>query len=526
MKRAFAILIGVMMLCGFVFAQDRETEARKTYLEASQAVRSENYKEAERLLKRILAEYSDTEVALKADELLNSITGKLRAANLPKVPGFYVLLKNGDLVQVEKLLVNEGFLGGSQVRYATFKQEAVLQVYADEPDRFYIYNPKASLSQIKWAGSTKEEVPKGAEPTDNWIIFDNWYVRTEQGQFNYDDVVYNEVKPGFFEIVIPANFSPTIPTGALLMDGSPYLGVVVIQPKMVNALYPLMEFWGPSAIGKSQQIVNPLLRKYPNKAELYLFSAILSYKNDYKRDKLPTEAKELALKGLQLGLFSTEVSANIIQHLKDLLRYCCSDSLLFSNAVKDDDTESSLLAKQKVLSNLPLGCYTRSHKEQMAIASNYAALGDYNNALLAADKAIEIFKKSKPKKPGLFRVQIQLLPGEVEKKEPFSLDKALIDYESDIEFDLVENFKKNIQCEQILAQVRKDYIDAAGDPNAGLKLIDKAKDYNKNNIVVYQMKAQLLQKIGKEKDAEKALKEIDKAEERIEKERMKRLAEY
>jgi hypothetical protein len=37
------------------------------------------------------SDYLDTEIALKADELLNSITDKLKEQILPNTPGFYVL---------------------------------------------------------------------------------------------------------------------------------------------------------------------------------------------------------------------------------------------------------------------------------------------------------------------------------------------------------------------------------------------------------------------------------------------------
>ncbi|MBN1639281.1 MAG: hypothetical protein JW866_09950 [Ignavibacteriales bacterium] len=65
----FAVGILIILTPCLCFSQEeREAEARKLYLEASKLVRAEEFQKAERILKQILDDYIDTEIALKADE--------------------------------------------------------------------------------------------------------------------------------------------------------------------------------------------------------------------------------------------------------------------------------------------------------------------------------------------------------------------------------------------------------------------------------------------------------------------------
>lgn len=504
---SFIVLISLSMIS---FAQEeREAEARKLYLEASRLARAEDYKPAESILNIILSDYIDTEIALKADELLNSITDKLKAQALPKTPGFYVLLKNGDLVQLEKLVLKKGTYLGNYISYTAFKQENVTEIYADELAGFYIYHPKADLSQIKCSSFNKEEVPEGGMPTDNWIIVDSWYVQTEQGRFASGDIVFEEVKTGLFKISFSNNFSPINATGAALLDGSPYCGIVIIQPKMSSSLYPLMKYWNPGQIQASQEIVKPLLQRYPEKPEVHLISGVITYKQGYDYPWGPVRAKKAALAGIKATTTAPNTPPQVIEHLKALLNQCLIDSVITANLISGNETKEQLSDKISALNRFEWWAEKNAHYHWYeAKAAILGQLGYYEMALKMCDRALEQFKLYGEKGTSLFGTKLSVTTGR-EQITGFQIQTALNNYAGNYK-KKTEKLRKYIESEQILAQVERDYIDGTGSPKDGLKLVDKARKKDKNNEHVYLLRAALYEKLGDEKNRRKALNEVEK----------------
>ena len=99
------------------------------------------------------------------------------------------------------------------------------------------------------------------------------------------------------------------------------------------------------------------------------------------------------------------------------------------------------------------------------------------------------------------------------EEEKLHFQKFLNDYSSKNK-KISENIKDYTESEQILAEVKRDFIDATGDPQAGLELIKKARGKDKRNENVYLMQARLYEKLGDQKNKDKALKEATDTKEK------------
>ena len=500
------LLISLILLFLFpsiCFSQvDREAEARKLYLEASQLVRAEDYTMAEEKLNIILEQYLDTEIALKADELLSSITEKIKQTSLPTTPGYYILLKNGTLIELQKLR--------RQDNDVMFLQKDVLEIYADEFDKFYVYNPKASLSSVSWVGLAGYKPPEGQE-VDRWKLVENFMIPTSQGDITYDKLVFNELKTGLFEIKFPDQFSPTEPFGAALVDGTPYIGVVIVQREMIDALYPLMEYWNSGQVQYASEIITPLLRKYPQKPELNLFAGVIQYKQSHTSISGQEKAKKLAINGLEVAKKDGNVRRDVVNDLEALLWQCRTDSAI-NAAQESGDTPEQLRSKLSMLEKFDTwGVANANYRWFNAKALLHCMLGEYESALDLCDRSLELFDTYGESGFSFLGTRVTIKSGS-EEAPKFTIRKALNNFDEDNE-DRSESLKNYIESEQILAQVEKDYIQANGDPEKGLDLVDEAEDKDDHNPHVYLLRATLYEKLGDMEEAKDAREEAE--EERV-----------
>jgi tetratricopeptide (TPR) repeat protein len=503
MKKLFSffplliIILGLYLMSMSCYAQaDKEADARKLYLEASQLVRSEEFTLAEEKLKTILSDYSSTEIALKADELLNSIMDKVKAASLPTVPGYYVLLKNGSLVELKKLRVV-----GTDI---TFLQQDAVEIYADEFDKFFVYNPKTTLSAVTWSSLTGYPAPKG-QPTSNWRILPEFQIPTKQGVLTNDKVVFTELKTGLFEVKFPDKFSPTGPIGAVLTDGTPYVGVVIIRPEMVDALYPLMEYWKTEQMSAASTLVNPLIRKYPEKPELNLIAGVIQYKQSSQAGSGPEKALKYAQKGIDAGNKQPSTPRQVLGDLESLLGQCRTDSAIAAGVPDASDSKDLLRTKLTTLESFDTWAVGNANfKWFNAKALLHCKLGEYDKALALCDQSIELFK-TYGNLTSFLGITIQTNPNEEAK---FSIQKALNDFSKDNK-NRAEKLKDYIESEKILDQVEREYIQVPGDPEKGLKLVESAEDKDDNNERVFILKATFYDKLGKADKAKDARKDAE-----------------
>lgn len=501
MKRNFLISIIILFLFPLICLsqEDREAEAKKLYLEASRLVRSEDYTMAEEKLNKILDEYIDTEIALQADELLSSIMEKVKEASLPTTPGYYVSLRNGTLIELQKLR-----LEGSDV---TFLQKDAVEIFADEFDKFYVYNPKANLSSVSWLGLSGYEAPEGQE-ISRWQVYQNFVIPTKQGDLTYDKLVFNEFKPGLFEIKFPDKFSPTQPFGAALTDGTPYVAVLVIHPEMVDALYPLVEFWDSGQISASDELVKPLLRKYPEKPELHLISGVIQYKQSYLGGSSQEKAKEFALNGIKAANKAENTPKQVVADLESLLGQCRTDSAIVASEPGSTDSEDQLRTKLMTLEQFDKWAVANAnYRWYNAKALLYSRLGEYEGALDMCDKSKELFKEYGEKGFSFLGTKVTVQVGP-EEEAKLSMQKSINNFDNDSK-KRTEKLKDYIESEQILAQVENEYIQGTGDPKKGLKLIDDARGKDKHNEHAYMLRAAMYEKLGDSKNAEKAREEAE-----------------
>ncbi len=118
MKRFFLIIVilsvvAVTGLFDFGYCGSKE-EAQALYLEASKLIREENYADAKALLERILEEYPDEEIAIKADEKLSEISNKAdkqkKERTFYKGPALYVTYLSGKIEAFEAYKITKNNL--------------------------------------------------------------------------------------------------------------------------------------------------------------------------------------------------------------------------------------------------------------------------------------------------------------------------------------------------------------------------------------------------------------------------------
>lgn len=96
--RAFLFCLA-LLLCAQAIGGE-EVTAQSLYLQASSLIREGNYADAKVLLERILAEFPNDEIAIKADEKLSEILDQAKAQARDRMfrtgPGLYVILNDGE----------------------------------------------------------------------------------------------------------------------------------------------------------------------------------------------------------------------------------------------------------------------------------------------------------------------------------------------------------------------------------------------------------------------------------------------
>ena len=533
MKQLIFLLITIFVFSAIspVIAQTPEDEkiAKSLYLKASKAIRAENYQEAVKLLTQILDEYSDSEVALRADEKLSEIADEAKIAGLPKTPGFYLVESSGGIVELPQKPLKQGSPYAMSITWATFSEDAITRIYADELSKFIVYRPKGNLQDVSWngLGSLGTTNAEGVVvPSGNWRLWEEWEVPSVVGKpFGSSQVVFEEIKPGMWEVGFPTVFSPSSPYVYGLTDGSGKVGLLVVEAKMVHAFYPVLEMWDKASISAvAAGSLAKQLKKHSTNPDLHFFDAILNYKAAYKANKPQTEALAIARQAVELSS-QNEVTPKVVTDLNALIGYCLADSTVSANAIHPDDAPEVKSRKYEALqsaffSELPPDLFW----VQEQIARNHAHMGEFDEAIMVAEKAVKTFKEKKPKTGiSLFgvtlKVEVQIGP----PKPPEALDihDALTCYTLKPEWERIKDLKKEMESEKFLGQA-VELIEAGGTDKEIEKALKEAKGKNKNNIRCYEAMVDFYNKIGKPKDAEKAQKDIKKANERITKLEMNR----
>lgn len=115
----FLFLATILVLFAVVLAAATSARAEETaqslYLQASQLIRTGDYATARTLLERILHEFPNGEIALKADERLTAIIGRAQAQAKERIfaagPGLYVVWKDGRTEALPAFLLTNNNVG-------------------------------------------------------------------------------------------------------------------------------------------------------------------------------------------------------------------------------------------------------------------------------------------------------------------------------------------------------------------------------------------------------------------------------
>lgn len=491
MRNIFLILLVSLLLPIPSFAQERDGEARELYLKASSMIRDEQYKDAKVLLEQILSEYGDTEIALKADEKLNEILGKIEAASLPTIPGCYIKKLSGDLVKLEKEpLINAGYSGkeiatikdylvaqGNPVRLILFLNSPT--VTADEVESFIIFNPnQANISDVGWNYVSKNDgylvdLPESAKgKSAYYILYPTWSDNSTDGTtVKSDEVIKQKIAEGMYEIKFPKSYFPQRNTLFALIDGSGYAFPFLLAPTRVMILKATyLDTWNLTDNGITD--VSNAIKEIPNNSELYYILSILHYRRGEFDD---------AIIATQKG--SKIANSEISNYLNSISEYAqiAKEFTLIENSVRNGDEEQGGLTSrlQEILMK-----NQKLHQAHFLLANIYFDLKEFELASEQGNKAIYSIDQLKDEK-GVYAL--------LEKYSKDSKKKY-------------EKFTQNADCEGLLSVIRINYIDGASDANEGLKMCDKAKKLNDDNPYVYDVKAQIYNKIGKSKDAKKQAK--------------------
>ncbi|GEM_PF-2030153 len=506
------------------FGQTPEDEkiAKSLYLKASKAIRDGDMSEAVRLLTQILDEYSESEVALQADEKLSEISDEAKIADLPKTPGFYWVERSGKITEMATRDIKKGAPYELSTVYATFAQEEIPEIFADELEKFIVYRPKGTLQDVYWTSFfplINVDANGNKTLSGNNKMFKDWEVPSVDGDpFGSSLVVFEEIKPGMWEVGFPTIFSPAEPVMCGLIDGSGQVGLVTVQSKMVHSFYPFLEFWKKAEIDlASTNYISKQLEKYPDNPDLHFFDAILHYKTAYKNDQPQTDALEIARKAQELSK-TNEVTPKVVTDLNVLIEYCIADSIVRANTILASDSPDVKAEKHAALkSYVPDKVPADMFWIQKQLTRNHACVGEFDEAILIADKAIDTFKKKKPN-TGIsilgLNVKAEISIGKPGKPEAFNIHDALTCYTLEPEWVNIKELKDEMESAKWLDQAIK-LINSGGEDKDIEKALKEAKGKDKNNIDCYKAMAGYYNKIGKPKDAEKAEKDIEKAKKRL-----------
>lgn len=535
MKALVLLLITILVFSAIspVFGQTPEDEkiAKSLYLKASKAIRAENYQEAVSLLTEILDEYSDSEVALKADEKLTEIADKAKIANLPKTPGSYWVETDGKILEMATKALQKDAPYEYGTVWATFSLDQIPQIFADELSKFIVYRPKGDLQDVYWTRfysiSTLDAKGKYV-PSGNFGMLKEWEVPSvDGGPFGSSQVVFDEIKPGMWEVGFPSVFSPAYPVICGLIDGTNQVRLVIVSSKMVHSFYTFLEIWDkPKLDYASSKYISKQMAKHPNNPDLVFFDAILKYKMAYKEDRDQTEALAAARKAIELSQ-SNEITPKVVTDLSVLVEYCIADSVVRANSIDWVDSPEVRSQKHSALQayyseKVPTDLFWI----QEQIARNHAFVGEYDEAILVAEKAVKNFKDKKPNfGTSLFGIKIKL---EVESSigppkmpDAFDIHDALSCYILKPEWECFKDLKKEMESERFLGEALT-LMESGGTDKEIEKALKNAKKKNKNNIPCYEAMVKFYTKLGKSKDAQKAEKDIKKANKRLTKLEMSR----
>jgi len=517
-------LILAISLISIAFGQTPEDEkiAKSLYLKASAAIRAENYEEAVRLLTQILDEYSESEVALQADQKLSEISEQANLAGLPKTPGFYWVENSGKISEMVTKPMKEGSPYPLNTIYATFSQEELPEIFADELRKFIVYRPKGSLKEIYWTSLVPllDTDAKGQQvPSGNYMVQKDWEVQSVVGSpFGSSKIVFEEIKPGMWEVGFPTVFSPSLPVACGLLDGSGNVGLLIVQSKMVHSFYPFLEFWDKGRIDfASSHYIDKQLAKHLGNPDLLFFDAVLTYKTAYKKDQPKTEVAVIARKALELSR-DNPITPKVLGDLNILLQYCVTDSVVRANSVHQEDAPEVKSRKNEALKSYHAdGVPTDLFWVREQVARNQAGVGEYDEAIVVADGAVEAFKKKKPNTGSSLLggiVTVKVATAKPDVPESFDIHDALSCYTLEPEWERIKDLKKEMESERFLARALELKANG-GDAKEIEQALKEAKGKNNDNIRCYEAMIDFYGGSGRAKDVETAEKDIEKAKKRM-----------
>ena len=516
MRNIIITLMVVLFLSSFCLSQDKEAEGRKLYLEASSLIRNEKYKDAKEILEIILSDYIETEIALKADEKYNEILKMIKAASLPKVPGSYIKKKSGELIKIEKESINSAQMGPDGVTEMTLREmlgaplvEFLLfskytEIAADEIESFIIFNPnQTQTAEIKWqhvksskVGQAPRIKPKGetlpGKEKTWYILTDEWLdITTTGATIKSGELFKSKISEGMYEIKYPLEYIPQGNRFFALTDGSGEAFPFMLTPTKLTILKTkYLNVWntGKSGIDEAIQAV----KEHPDNIELYRLLSILHYRrNEFQ------EAESVANKGLLL----TESMENYdTSNFDKIIAYSNAAIIVNSNLPELHADEQKLALKITSLSEA-LKINPNSHQANIALAQVYLGLKDFDESIEKGNEALRLVK---------------------ELNNPTLFDATLEQYSKNT-LKTYNKFVGHVSSEKLLKEIREIYIDGNGNAKQGLKTCDKAKKFDTNNPNVYDVKAQVYQKMG---DIKKAIKQAKTALKKAKKLKMEDISYY
>ncbi|MFQ5751007.1 MAG: hypothetical protein ACE5HI_03345 [bacterium] len=252
MKRITIFLFATLFcFSSLSYSQDNEADARKLYLEASRLIREENYQEAKILLEKILSDYLDTEIALKADERLNEILDEIEKASLPQTPGIYINKRSGELLKLQGEPILSAGLGKKaktlmdMMDAASNRAEFILfttyvHVASNEIESFIIFNPnQTNIANVNWVYTeyvddrqvTWMDVPKEAQGRDKYVLYPRWTSHSTNGDvIKSVNLLKSKLEDGMYEIKFPKELHPKNNLAYAILDGSRYAFPFVLTP--------------------------------------------------------------------------------------------------------------------------------------------------------------------------------------------------------------------------------------------------------------------------------------------------------
>lgn len=478
-----------------VFSQDNKAEAQKLYLKASALIRQENYSEAKLILEEILNKYSDTEIALEADKKLNEITGLIKNANLPKIPGVYAKLKSNEFIKLDKeVLLKAGLakpgasnmydlLDAPSVNYILFETYNTLAF--DEVVSIIVYNPNqsdlskimlCSVDIIKNGTRTWIDEPSSSKGKSKYVLISEWKCNTIDDKIiKSDELIKTKIGDGMFEIKFIENKIPSCDK-FILNDGLGFAYPIIMMPsKVVFLKEKYTNLWDISENGANE--IENAIKNQPQNIELFKIRSIYEYR------------KENYEKAIEYSNFGLKIDPNS-KDFETIINFSRTFQELFKNKFDSKLSPEEMLSKINFYEGI-IQLNQDSYEPNYYLFYIYYSNKNWEKADIYLRKSIELFDKVYNDKTISLLYPYKYIP-----KKHFN------EYN-----DQLESYINLIEQERQLVDIISRYLDGNENIEEGITKCLELKKLFKTNEHYFEILSNLYFKANKLKEAKKMAKE-------------------